>query len=70
MGPTGHPETSARNYHHTLRNIANEGTSLLLGGGGLNHATSTYVTNLKEVRFIRLRTNPAKLSGRAIFVLN
>ena len=33
MGPTGHPETSVMDYHHTLRNSTKEGGSYLLGGG-------------------------------------
>jgi len=36
MGPTGCLETSVRNYHYTLRNIAAERSSHLLRGGNLN----------------------------------
>jgi hypothetical protein len=32
MGPTGCPETSARNYHYLLRDIAEDGCSYLLRG--------------------------------------
>jgi hypothetical protein len=35
MGPTGHPETSVIDYHHTLRNSTKAGTSHLLSGGSL-----------------------------------
>ena len=34
-GPIGCPETSVRNYHYTLRNIAEERISNLLRGGSL-----------------------------------
>jgi hypothetical protein len=35
MGPIGYPETSVRNYHHTLRNNQEECKSHLLHGGSL-----------------------------------
>lgn len=48
MGPLGWPETSARNYHCTLRNFREYRRSLLLPGGSVlnvrswNYETPTY----------------------------
>ena len=40
MGPIGCPEKSVRNYHYSLRNNPEEGSSQLLRGGSLkSHVT-------------------------------
>ena len=51
MGPIGYPKTSVKNYHYSLRNNAEERTSLLLRGGNLKsrvvhlYGEAIYVTS-------------------------
>jgi hypothetical protein len=46
MGPIDCPETSVRNYHHSLRNDPEERSSRLLRGGRLkSHVTDTTSSN-------------------------
>jgi len=43
IGAIGCPETSVRNYHHSLRNNPEERISQLLRGGSLKSRTSMWV---------------------------
>jgi len=47
MGPIGCPETSVRNYHHSLRNSSHWDSSHLLRGGSLKSRISVDVYSRK-----------------------
>jgi len=63
MGPTGCPETSVRNYRHTLRNYPEERSSHLLRGGSLDHSQewAVEVTESKEMTSVTLTTHSYSL---------
>jgi len=53
MGLIGRPETSVRNYHHTLRNIPDARRSLLFCGGSLKSScTQCSGTTLSGTRLL------------------
>ena len=42
MGPVDYPETSVRNYHSALRNIPEERSSRIHGGGSVKSHVALY----------------------------
>ena len=47
LGPIGCPETSVRNYHHSLRNNPEESSSQLFRGGRLKSCKDFSVHTMK-----------------------
>jgi len=59
MGPIGCPETSAKNYHYTLRNFPEERRFHLLCDGSLK-LCKRYIS--ATMRSLTQETNPSKYS--------